>query len=668
MIKLTIKKMIPIKINNFNFWVKSNLSILEACQFVGVIIPRFCYHETLSVSGNCRMCLVQLNNSEKPIVSCVTKITKEMNIWVNTPFVKKARENIIESLLANHPLDCPICDQGGECDLQDQTKVIGGIRSRFFFQKRGVENKYCGVFVKTIMNRCIHCTRCVRFGNEFNGSEILITLNRGIYTEIGTYISKNILSEISGNVIDLCPVGALTSKLYAFESRPWELKVNETIDFMDGLGSNLFVMFKESRIFRILPKTNNQINGNIISDKIRFSYDFVTNNRITKVYTRKKNDVRNPLTFCDQQHLSFFIDDDLDLETIIFLKILENNFNIKVKNPTKIETSKNIYISNMVNKIVDLESSFNTCFLLSSNPKLESSILNAKLRIKYNTQNFSIVSLGQTFFYENSISYVNLNVKSILYLLEGKLKKFSKILNNFKNIICLGESLNCLFSNLDDLFFFMRLKLTNVCLLRLNLHSNSETSKFLNIKCISSKIIFKKHKVLINLDDNLKLRKYFPKSSLMHSFWFNTHGSEFATNFDCIIPTNTNFEQESVLLNLEQRPQKTQNIITNSFRIKNIEMNLKTAFKIKNLNQNNNFCFAFLHETLKDSKKFNKVQNNFLLKKKLLKTQIRSAILVSKYPLKSIVEDFYSSNRLVRNSLLMQKASQITRIVNKNFL
>ena len=217
--------MIPIKINNFNFWVKSNLSILEACQFVGIIIPRFCYHETLSVSGNCRMCLVQLNNSEKPIASCVTKITKEMNIWVSTPFVKKARENIIESLLINHPLDCPICDQGGECDLQDQTKIVGGIRSRFFFRKRGVENKYCGVFVKTIMNRCIHCTRCVRFGSEFNGSEILITLNRGGYTEIGTYVSKNILSEISGNVIDLCPVGALTSKFYAFESRPWELKV-----------------------------------------------------------------------------------------------------------------------------------------------------------------------------------------------------------------------------------------------------------------------------------------------------------------------------------------------------------------------------------------------------------------------------------------------------------
>ena len=666
MIKLTIKKMIPIKINNINFWVKSNLSILEACQFVGVIIPRFCYHETLSVSGNCRMCLVQLNNSEKPIASCVTKITKEMNIWVNTPFVKKARENIIESLLANHPLDCPICDQGGECDLQDQTKIVGGIRSRFFFQKRGVENKYCGVFVKTIMNRCIHCTRCVRFGNELNGSEILITLNRGVYTEIGTYVSKNILSEISGNVIDLCPVGALTSKLYAFESRPWELKVNETIDFMDGLGSNLFVMFKESRIVRILPKTNNQINGNIISDKIRFSYDFVTNNRITKVYT-KKNVVKNSLKFCDQQHLSFFIDNDLDFETIFFLKILENNFNVKIKNPTKIETSKNIYISNIVNKITDLESSFNTCFLLSSNPKLESSILNAKLRVKYNTQNFSIVSFGQTFFYENSISYVNLNVKNILYLLEGKLKKFSNILNNFKNIVCLGESLNGLFSNSDDLFFFMKLKLTNVCLLRLNFHSNSETNKFLNVKRMNSKIMFKKHKVLINLDDNLKLRKYFPKFSLMNSFWFNTHGSEFATNFNCIIPTKTNFEQENILLNLEQRPQKTQNIITNSLDIKNIEMNFKTAFKIKNLNQNNNFCFAFIYETLKDSKKFNKVQNNFFLKKKLLKTQIKSTTLVSRYPLKSIVEDFYSSNRLVKNSLLMQKASQITRIVNTNF-
>jgi NADH dehydrogenase/NADH:ubiquinone oxidoreductase subunit G len=184
---------------------------------------------------------------------------------------------------------------------------------------------------------------------------------------------------------------------------------------------------------------------------------------------------------------------------------------------------------------------------------------------------------------------------------------------------------------------------------------------------MNSKIIFKKHKVFINLDDNLKLRKYFPKLFLINSFWFNTHGSEFASNFDYIIPTKTNFEQENILLNLEQRPQKTQNIITNSFDIKNIEMNFKAILKIENLNQSNNFCFAFIYETLKDSKKFNKVKNNISLKKKLLETQIRSTTLVSRYSFKSIVEDFYSSNRLVKNSLLMQKASQVTRIVNNSW-
>jgi NADH dehydrogenase/NADH:ubiquinone oxidoreductase subunit G len=198
---------------------KIKLTVLETCIFVGENIPRFCYHELLSVSGNCRMCLVEVDENEKPVVSCVTTIKDDMVVYTNTSFIKKSRETILESILLNHPLDCPICDQAGECDLQEQTKYFGSKSSKFFYSRREVEDKNCGILIKTIMTRCIHCTRCVRFGEEVVGTRMLGTFNRGSLTEIGNYIPTIFESEISGTVIDLCPVGALTSNPYSFELR-----------------------------------------------------------------------------------------------------------------------------------------------------------------------------------------------------------------------------------------------------------------------------------------------------------------------------------------------------------------------------------------------------------------------------------------------------------------
>jgi len=211
--------MISIQINNINFLVKKNLSIIETCKLIGIQIPRFCYHEKLSVAGNCRMCIV--DNGVKLVSSCTAVVEDNPKIFTNNPKVLKARENVLENLLLNHPLDCPICDQGGECDLQDQVVLYAAHSSRRFHnEKRGVEDKECGPLIKTIMTRCIHCTRCVRFTNEIAGVDYFGTLNRGSSTEIGNYIPESFNSEISGNVIDLCPVGALTSKPYAFKARP----------------------------------------------------------------------------------------------------------------------------------------------------------------------------------------------------------------------------------------------------------------------------------------------------------------------------------------------------------------------------------------------------------------------------------------------------------------
>lgn len=257
-----------------------NITVFQLCERLHYSLPRFCYHEQLSIAGNCRMCLIEVETSVKPVIACSTSLAKNMSVRTDSTLVKKARENVLEFLLINHPLDCPICDQGGECDLQDQAMIFGGDRGRFVEIKRSVEDKDFGPYIKTIMTRCIHCTRCVRFFDEIAGVELLGTMGRGKNTEISTYVKTELASEVSGNVIDLCPVGALTSKPYAFTARPWELTSIESIDVLDSLCSNIRIDIRGSEIMRILPKSNSSLNLDWISDNIRFGYDSIKVQRI----------------------------------------------------------------------------------------------------------------------------------------------------------------------------------------------------------------------------------------------------------------------------------------------------------------------------------------------------------------------------------------------------
>lgn len=257
--------MIEIKINGLNRQVKKGLTIMQACESYNITIPHFCYHDKLSIAGNCRMCLVEvIENPNNPLVkkvaSCARNVSPGMEVYTNTALVNSAREGVLEFLLANHPLDCPICDQGGECDLQDQAIVFGSDRGRFYESKRAVENKDCGPLIKTIMTRCIHCTRCIRFISEVAGVPMMGTTGRGSTMEVGFYIEKVLASEVSGNIIDLCPVGALTSKPYSFTARPWELKSYNSIDLFDAIGSNIRVDVRGSNIMRILPRINASLN------------------------------------------------------------------------------------------------------------------------------------------------------------------------------------------------------------------------------------------------------------------------------------------------------------------------------------------------------------------------------------------------------------------------
>ncbi len=284
-----------LNINGKVIEVEDGISLLQACEEAGAEIPRFCYHERLSIAGNCRMCLVEVGGMPKPMASCAMSVNDLRPnrdgtppvINTDTPLVKKAREGVMEFLLINHPLDCPICDQGGECDLQDQSMYYGFDGSRYKESKRAVEEKYLGPLIKTFMTRCIQCTRCVRFMSEVAGVRELGAIGRGEDMEISTYLEQGLQSEMSGNIVDLCPVGALTSKPYSFIARPWELRKTESIDVMDGLGSNIRVDSRGREVLRILPRNHDGVNEEWISDKTRAVVDGLKKKRLDRPYMRR---------------------------------------------------------------------------------------------------------------------------------------------------------------------------------------------------------------------------------------------------------------------------------------------------------------------------------------------------------------------------------------------
>src|SRR4051794_20602533 len=267
--------------------VSQGTTVLQACEVIGVEVPHFCYHERLAIAGNCRMCLVEQEKAPKPIASCAMPATDNMVIHTKSEKAQKARKGVMEFLLINHPLDCPICDQGGECDLQDQAMAYGFDRGRFEENKRAVKDKDLGPLIKTSMNRCIHCTRCVRFATEIAGVEELGATGRGESMEIGTYVEHALTSELSGNMIDLCPVGALTSKPYAFVTRPWELRKTESVDVLDAVGSNIRIDSRGAQVLRILPRLNEDVNEEWLADKSRFAHDGLIMRRLDRPWIRR---------------------------------------------------------------------------------------------------------------------------------------------------------------------------------------------------------------------------------------------------------------------------------------------------------------------------------------------------------------------------------------------
>ena len=389
--------------------VPAGITVLQACEMAGKEIPRFCYHERLSIAGNCRMCLVEQEKAPKPIASCAMPVAEGMSIKTDSPLVKKARSGVMEFLLINHPLDCPICDQGGECDLQDQAMAFGHHSTRYADDKRAVTDKDFGPLVKTVMTRCIQCTRCIRFATEVAGVETLGAVGRGEHMEVSTYVSQTINSELSGNLIDLCPVGALTSKPYAFTARSWELRKTETIDVLDATGANIRVDVRGRDLLRILPRVNDDVNEEWLGDKSRFSVDGLKRQRLDQPYVRDGGKLRpaswdqafaaiaNRTKGMAGTRMAALAGDLVDVESMFALKELMHALGSPHldcrQDGAKLDPGARV--SWLFNSTIAGIDQTDVVLLIGSNPRWESPIINARIRKRYLKGAFRAASIGQ---------------------------------------------------------------------------------------------------------------------------------------------------------------------------------------------------------------------------------------------------------------------------------
>jgi len=570
-----------LKINNIDIEIEEGLTVLQACEKAGVEIPRFCYHERLSIAGNCRMCLVEIEKSPKPIASCAMPAIDGMNIKTNTPLVEKARKGVMEFLLANHPLDCPVCDQGGECDLQDQSMFYGVDKSRFKENKRQVPEKNLGPLIKTIMTRCIHCTRCIRFATEVAGVEELGAIGRGEDMQITTYLEKSMESEMSGNVVDLCPVGALTSKPYVFEARPWDLKKTETIDVMDAVGSNIRVDTYEWEVKRVLPRINEDINEEWISDKTRHACDGLLNQRLDTPYTKKDGTliksswkeafelIKNKILQTSSDKISGFVGDMINMEaSYIFKELLS-----KVFKTEWYESRSDHYYLNTYNrenylfnsKIKGIEES-DLIILIGTNPRFEATILNARIRktyVKNKTEIFSLNNVGDlTYPYK----LINGDTETIKNISEDNHELSEKIKKANKPLIIFGQSYLLLKSSVYTLELLKSFLLKNNKISNewnaLNLISNdASTVGSIDLGIYNNKN--NENEVLKNLQnnsyevvyllgaDNLNFNK---KNEFI--IYQGSHGDKGAELADIILPSAAFTEQDGFYTNLEGVMQK----------------------------------------------------------------------------------------------------------------
>ncbi|MCU7611629.1 NADH-quinone oxidoreductase subunit NuoG [Anaplasma capra] len=445
--------MVRVVVDSTEVEVEDGVTVLQACESAGVEIPRFCYHERLAIAGNCRMCLVEISGQPKLAASCAMPVSEGMEVSTNSEKVRKAREGVLELLLINHPLDCPICDQGGECDLQDQVMGYGRGIGRYDESKRAVSKKVFGPLIENSMNRCIHCTRCVRFLSDVAGTYEFGTFGRGENIEIDSCVEKGILSELSGNIVDLCPVGALTSKPYSFKARPWELSHCDTIDVLDAVCSNIRVDSRGLEVMRVLPRLNEDINEEWISDKTRFSCDGLGVQRLDRPYVRRGGKlvgvswdealslVAKKFRSASPGKVAAVSGDITDCESMLLLKKLmlhhgSDTMDCRQDGAKLLPYPRSMYLFNTsISRIEEAD----LCLLVNANLRFDAPIINARMRKRYLSGDMVIATVGHDFEYTYAVKSLGRELKVLKDIYDGQ-HEFCKAIRAAKRpMIVLGQ-------------------------------------------------------------------------------------------------------------------------------------------------------------------------------------------------------------------------------------
>ena len=622
------------------------------------------------------MCLVEIENSPKPIASCAMPLMPNMKIFTDTPLVQKARESVLEFLLINHPLDCPICDQASECDLQDQTMIFGSDRSRFFFEKRGVEDKYCGPFIKTIMTRCIHCTRCVRFANEICGIDNLGTTGRGNKTEINFYYPKIFNSEFSGNLIDLCPVGALTSKPYAFKARSWELKKKEGIDVLDSLGSNIKIDIFNNEIVRILPKTNFNINKEWISNKTRYFFDSLkyqrlkypllkdNENNFYKIsWLKALNIINQKLLNTDSSQIKSIIGNLTDFESLFLLKKNLNKLGIlnihyeSFLNNKKIKINSDLTSNFLFNNTLKSIEESDLCLIVGSDIRKEGSILNIHFINRLKKGNFKIAYIGNKINFTYPIQHLGLTFKTLINIFLGKHSFCKDLKKSKKPLIFIGENV---LKQKNGFYFLSKLKNLSIFKNNINFY-NSQTSliNFFEITFSQSNNFLNDFELYYLFNTNLQKKLKISKNSFV--IYQGHHFTKDAQNSNLILPGLTFLEKNGLYINSEGFIQKNEKILNLNTEQRKDSIIYRNIYKfLLNQNQSKLTYFFKINDILPYLlKKKIKIKNNFIFNKKSLKININFLDLLIKNNYYTNILEQYSKILINSNKILKNQSKSL---------
>jgi NADH-quinone oxidoreductase subunit G len=668
-----------LKINNIEIEVPEGFSVIQACEKAGVEIPRFCYHDKLKIAGNCRMCLVEMERAPKPIASCAQVVMEGMVIHTNTPLVKKAREGVMEFLLANHPLDCPICDQGGECDLQEQAMKYGRAESRYKEEKRAVKDKDFGPLIQTHMTRCIHCTRCVRFIEDIAGTYELGGIGRGEDIEITNYIEGGVKSELSGNIIDLCPVGALTSKPYEFKARSWELHKTRSIDVMDAVGSNIIVNTRGNEVMRILPFNNDNINEEWISDKTRFFYDGLKYQRLDRAMVKSKDrlvecnwdvalsTLAQKINSTNANKIGAIAGDLTDVETMLVVKnyleaIGSGNFDCRQNGSKLSNENRAKYVFNT--SISGIEEA-DHCLLIGCNPRYEATMVNARIRKAYLNNKLPVVLIGNKVDLTYPYKFLGNNPWALKQIIDGDHPLCEDLKKAKKPMIIFGEHLTTQ-NDFEAYEYFITKLLSQYDYLDKNwngyniLHTAASRVGGLDIGFIPNSTemdtaqILQKCEIIILLGaDEIDLKKINPKAFIVY---IGHHGDKVAEIADIILPAPAFTEKNSTYVNLEGRVQNTYatidplgeakidwEIILELAKLTDIELPYSNLNEIRCIMRNTNPVF----------KNTNGLIRNDLIKNPLKQKNFTKDIFDNQ------PSNYYLTNSICRNSITMRKCSQL---------